>query len=131
MNKERGKLGSCFDYQMTGTVLGLCAARLCPHYISPTMIAAPFSICISVFPLLVLWTAKKVSLCILHLLCSNVSPLFSMWACSYQGPYAHFINSLKAAVLHSPCPACKQLDDGPYNICECLHFLRSLITVCC
>lgn len=34
MNKERGKLGSCFDYQMTGTVLGLCADRPCPDHIS-------------------------------------------------------------------------------------------------
>lgn len=32
---KRGKLGSCFDYQMTGTVQGLCPARLCPDHISP------------------------------------------------------------------------------------------------
>lgn len=35
MNKARGKLGSRFDYQMTGTVWVLCGAGLSPDHISP------------------------------------------------------------------------------------------------
>lgn len=40
--------------------------------ISPSMIAAPLPICITVFHSKLCWTTKKLSLCILYLLCSNV-----------------------------------------------------------
>lgn len=77
-------------------------------YLSP-MIAATFPICITVFHSKLCWTTKKFSLCILHLLCSNVCRLSSMWSRSYQGLYSHFINRQKAPILHAHCPACKQL----------------------
>ena len=65
-------------------------------YLSP-MIAAPSPICITVFHSKLCWTTKKLSLCILYLLCSNVCRLFSMWARPYQGLYAHFINRQKSS----------------------------------
>lgn len=44
-------------------------------YLSP-MIAAPLPICITVFHSKLCWTTKKLSLCILYFLCSNVCRLF-------------------------------------------------------
>lgn len=44
-------------------------------YLFP-MIAASFPICITVFQSKLCWTTKKSRLCILHLLCSNVSNFF-------------------------------------------------------
>ncbi len=83
------------------------------------MIAAPFPICITVFHSKLCWTTKKLSLCILYLLCSNVCRLFSMWVRSYQGMYAHFINRQKATILHAHGPACKDVFNIS-SVCVCV-----------
>lgn len=89
-----------------GTVLGLCSAGPCPDHILPIWLQ-------------LLWRFA--------LLCSTVSfagpqrngafafyicfvqmsvKLFSMWACSYQEAYAHFINRQKHSLPSSRSPGC-------------------------
>lgn len=142
MNKERKVVKLLWlsnDWHSAELVPSQAVSR---PYLSP-MIVAPFPICITVFHSKLCWTTKKLSLCILHLLCSNVCRLFSMWARAYQGLYAHFINRQKATILHAHCSACKQLYDVLHitfnvSICEKLSLLfylparyNNLILICC
>ena len=71
MNKERGKLGAALTIKWLGQC-GACARPGRVLTISLSMIAAPLAICITVFHSKLCWTTKKLSLCILYLLCSNV-----------------------------------------------------------
>lgn len=107
VNEQRErKFGIYFDYQMTRTVLGLCRARPGADHILPLwmQLLSQFALLCStasffgpqrnwVFAFYICFVQMSVK-------------LFSMWACSYQEPYAHLINRQKkvsSCILHSYC----------------------------
>lgn len=117
MNKERGKLGSCFDYQMTDTVSVLCAVSPCPDHISP-----PWLQLFSRFALLcstLSFAGPQRNWVFAFYICFVQMSVDSFPCASYQGLYAHFINRQKALVLHARCIACDS-SNVLYSTCICV-----------
>lgn len=84
----------------------VCAELDCVQTVSLPMIAAPLPICITVFHSKLCWTTKKLGLCILYLLCSNVCQtlfhvglVLSVAACTFINRQTHPTCMLTALLL--------------------------------